>query len=86
MANQSSQLAEHAAAYLAAGLSVLPARRSGGEKRVALRSWKPYQGRLPMLDEVQAWFSNAHQAVPSAATWRCSTSTLARRHSSRGAG
>ncbi|HUT61005.1 MAG TPA: bifunctional DNA primase/polymerase [Phycisphaerae bacterium] len=63
MANQSSQLAEHAAAYLAAGLSVLPARRSGGEKRVALRSWKPYQGRLPMLDEVQAWFSNAHQAL-----------------------
>ncbi|MCX5674879.1 MAG: hypothetical protein NTX87_07710, partial [Planctomycetota bacterium] len=54
MADRPDHLAEHAAAYLAAGLSVLPARRSGDEKRVALRSWKPYQGRLPTPDEVQA--------------------------------
>ncbi|MCX5682328.1 MAG: bifunctional DNA primase/polymerase [Planctomycetota bacterium] len=63
MVDRPDQLAEHAAAYLAAGLSVLPARRDGDDKRVALRSWKPYQNRLPTSDEVQAWFSNAHQAL-----------------------
>jgi len=52
-----------AQAYLASGLSVLPARREGDEKRVALRAWKPYQNRLPTTDEVQAWFSNGHQAL-----------------------
>ena len=63
MADRPDHLADWAAAYLGAGLSVLPARRSGDEKRVALRSWKPYQGRLPTPDEVQAWFSNSHQAL-----------------------
>ena len=47
---------ETAMAYLAAGLSVLPAIR--GEKRPAVGSWTIWTGRLPSEYEVKAWFGN----------------------------
>jgi hypothetical protein len=56
-------LAETAHRYRAAGLSVLPAKREGEQKRVALRAWKPYQARLPTEAEVGAWFANGHAAL-----------------------
>lgn len=49
--------------YLRAGLSVLPARREGDHKCVALRAWKPYQQRLPTEAEVRGWFANSHRAL-----------------------
>lgn len=52
---------ETAAAYLAAGLSVLPAVRA--RKRPAVGSWKAWSLRLPTPIEVEAWFSNGHDAV-----------------------
>ena len=50
-----------ALAYLASGLSVLPARRN--RKCPAVPSWKPYQSRLPSQAEVEAWFANRHDAM-----------------------
>ena len=47
---------ETAMAYLAAGLSVLPAKRA--EKRPAVGSWKIWTDRLPSEYEVKAWFGN----------------------------
>ena len=47
---------ETAMAYLAAGLSVLPAIRA--EKRPAVGSWKIWTDRLPSEYEVKAWFGN----------------------------
>lgn len=49
-------LADCARAYVDAGLCALPALRRGEEKRVALPSWKTYQQRLPIPDEIAAWF------------------------------
>ena len=49
--------------YLHNGLSVLPARREGDHKCVALRSWKPYQQRLPTEAELRGWFANNHRAL-----------------------
>ena len=46
--------------YLAAGLSVLPARKK--EKCPAFK-WKEYQERLPTACEITAWFANNHDAV-----------------------
>jgi len=43
-------------AYLAAGLCVLPARRS--EKRPAVGRWSQFRKRLPTEAEVSAWFAN----------------------------
>ena len=54
---------QSAEALLRAGLSVLPACREGDTKRVALRSWKPYQQRLPAEAELRAWFANGHTAL-----------------------
>jgi hypothetical protein len=48
-----SQLA--ALEYLAAGLSVLPARLD--PKSPDLRAWKEYQQRLPTEEEVRVWFA-----------------------------
>lgn len=42
--------------YLEAGLCALPAVRRGDTKRVALRTWKPYQSRPPTREELAAWF------------------------------
>ncbi len=53
-------LATTARAYQNAGLCVLPARMP--EKRPAVGTWKDYQARLPTAAEVEAWFSNPHQA------------------------
>ena len=53
--------AETAQAYLAAGLSCLPASRA--KKRPALGGWKTWQSRLPTETEVRAWFANAHDAI-----------------------
>ena len=50
-----------AMAYLAAGLSCLPATKS--RKHPAIGSWKNWQSRLPTEVEVRAWFSNAHDAI-----------------------
>lgn len=50
---RASALAAHEA-----GLCVLPAKRDGDDKRVALRSWKAYQERLPSHEEVDRWFRN----------------------------
>jgi len=47
--------------YHAAGHCVLPARVA--EKRPALQSWKHYQERKPTDQEVNAWFSNPHDAL-----------------------
>ena len=50
-----------AMAYLAAGLSCLPAAKA--RKHPAIGSWKNWQTRLPTEVEVRAWFSNPHDAV-----------------------
>ena len=50
-----------AMAYLAAGLSCLPAAKA--RKHPAIGSWKNWQTRLPTEVEVRAWFSNAHDAI-----------------------
>ena len=50
-----------AMAYLAAGLSCLPATKA--RKHPAIGSWKNWQTRLPTEVEVRAWFSNPHDAV-----------------------
>ena len=48
-------------AYLAAGLSCLPATKA--KKHPAIGSWKNWQKRLPTDVEIRAWFSNAHDAI-----------------------
>lgn len=50
-----------AMAYLAAGLSCLPAAKA--KKRPAIGGWKTWQTRLPTKVEVKAWFSNPHDAI-----------------------
>ena len=50
-----------AMAYLAAGLSCLPATKA--RKHPAIGSWKNWQSRLPTKVEVKAWFSNPHDAI-----------------------
>ena len=52
---------ETAMAYLAAGLSVLPAIRA--EKRPSVGAWKTWAGRLPSEYEVKAWFGNHPDGV-----------------------
>ena len=52
---------ETAEAYLAAGLSCLPAAKA--RKRPAIGGWKTWQTRLPTKVEVKAWFSNLHDAI-----------------------
>ena len=47
--------------YLAAGLSVLPAKRE--RKFPAIGKWKTYRDRLPTEIEVETWFSNSHDAL-----------------------
>jgi hypothetical protein len=63
MNNIENQLSQAAEALLHAGLSVLPAKREGDAKRVALSAWKPYQERLPTDAEVRGWFANHHQSL-----------------------
>jgi len=46
--------------YLDAGLCVLPARRDQKRPTVA---WKAFQSRLPTASEIDAWFSNGHNAL-----------------------
>ena len=53
--------AELALSYRRAGLSVLPAVKA--KKRPAVGVWRTWAGRLPTEVEVEAWFSNAHDAV-----------------------
>ena len=53
--------AETAATYLKAGLSVLPAVKA--RKRPAVGAWKTWSQRLPTEIEVEAWFSNGHEAL-----------------------
>lgn len=50
-----------AMAYLAAGLSCLPATKA--KKRPSIGGWKTWQTRLPTAVEVKAWFSNPHDAI-----------------------
>lgn len=50
-------LLEEALACAGTGLCVLPAVRTGDEKRVALASWKPFQSRRPSEDEIRSWFA-----------------------------
>ena len=52
---------ETAAAYLKAGLSVLPAIKA--RKRPAVGAWKTWSQRLPTDIDVEAWFSNGHEAL-----------------------
>ena len=47
--------------YLDAGLSVLRADRKA--KKPSVGEWKRYQKRLPTAAEVDAWFSNGHDAM-----------------------
>jgi hypothetical protein len=51
-------LLEEALASSRAGLCVLPAVRTGDEKRVALASWKPFQSRRPSEEEIRSWFGS----------------------------
>ena len=55
------RLLETAQSYLNYGLSVLPAKRQN--KCPAIKSWKAFQDRLPTATEVEAWFSNDHDAM-----------------------
>jgi hypothetical protein len=48
---------ETALAYLAAGLSVLPANRE--RKYPVIPAWREYQSRLPTEAEVRGWFSDS---------------------------
>jgi len=57
MAQVTNTLLATALAYREADLSVLPA--IAAEKRPALRSWKPYQERLPTEEELRRWFADA---------------------------
>ena len=50
-----------AEALRAAGLSVLPAARA--HKRPDLPGWKQYQTRIASAAELEAWFSQAHDAL-----------------------
>ena len=50
-----------ALSYRRAGLSVLPAVKA--KKRPAVGAWRTWAGRLPTEIEVEAWFSNAYDAV-----------------------
>ena len=59
--NGESISAELALSYRRAGLSVLPAVKA--KKRPAVGAWRTWAGRLPTEVEVEAWFSNAHDAV-----------------------
>lgn len=52
MENESTVLAK----YLAAGLSVLPAKKE--KKCPAIGRWKDYQERLPSELEIKTWFAN----------------------------
>jgi hypothetical protein len=52
---------ETASAYLKAGLSVLLAVKA--RKRPAVGAWKTWSQRLPTDIEVEAWFSNGHEAL-----------------------
>src|SRR5271169_3313701 len=61
MDSQRQKLLITALAYLDAGLSVLPAHLE--KKYAALLVWKTYQGRLPTRAEIEAWFSNRHDAL-----------------------
>ena len=56
-------LRSHAEELVAAGLCALPAIRRGDEKRVALAKWKPYQVRLPNMDELGSWFGEHTDAI-----------------------
>ncbi len=58
MANISSETAQ---AYLAAGLSCLPAARA--KKHPTVGSWKTWAERLPTQVEVSAWFANKQDAI-----------------------
>ena len=61
MATSSCDICDAAIAYHAAGLSVLPAHRE--QKYPAIKSWKPYQNRLPSDDEIRAWFGKGLEAL-----------------------
>jgi len=61
--DRNGTLGSHALACVAAGLCALPAVRRGDEKRVALRSWKPYQSRLPSSEELGSWFGDETGAM-----------------------
>jgi len=61
--DRNGSLRRHAEACVGAGLCALPAVRRGDEKRVALRSWKPYQSRLPSADELGSWFGAGDGAM-----------------------
>jgi hypothetical protein len=61
--DRNGTLGSHALACVAAGLCALPAVRRGDEKRVALRSWKPYQSRLPSSEELGSWFGDEAGAM-----------------------
>jgi len=53
---------DHALAYLRQGYSVIPC----GKNKKSLVKWKPYQTRLPTIEEVEAWWvenPNAQIAV-----------------------
>lgn len=52
---------ETAEAYLASGLSCLPAAKA--RKHPAIGSWDVWKSRLPTPVEIRAWFSNSHDAI-----------------------
>jgi hypothetical protein len=52
---------ETAKSYLSANLSCLPAAKE--RKHPTVGSWKTWSERLPTAVEVEAWFSNRHNAI-----------------------
>ena len=52
---------ETAKSYLSANLSCLPAAKE--RKHPTVGSWKIWSERLPTAVEVEAWFSNRHNAI-----------------------
>ena len=60
---------DYALSYVQRGWSVIPV---GGDKRPRIRSWKPYQERLPTEEEVREWYTHWPDAGVAIVTGRVS--------------
>lgn len=47
---------DYAKKYLERGFSIIPLNPK--DKKPAIRSWKPYQEKLPSMDDINDWFGN----------------------------
>ena len=51
------QLSKAAKSYLNSGISIFPTNKK--DKAPLIPSWKPYQNKIPKLQEIKNWFSKA---------------------------